>query len=314
MPIVHHVGIVPILIMLLLPVMTLFALPLACSMAVHTVFATHKERDELVVFSFLPRAKQAVRVSVGVFALLAAVLYASFVFYLAPAGYVLSKRLFFNAAKDQFLHVKPGVFHAIIPTLSFYVQKKRATAEHETYFEQLMLAVRKKNNEQFFITASQGFFDEQSLVLEHGYIFSFKGLQLHSAFFKKTVFHLDSYLIPAQDSKIFIQNRFLTVAQLWDSAIKNNDARFELHKRLAQTCWQFVLVLLAFSYAILRRKSTLLICVLMSGVSFLATYLIMSLAQGYVQHPALALAFLYAPLLIGFGFSMNVIFNRWEKR
>ena len=313
MPIIHHAGILPVLIMLLLPVMTLFALPLASSMAVYITVAEHKERDELVIISFLSKAMQALRYSVVLYAFLCSVVYAIFAFYLAPQGYVLSKRLFFNVAKDQFLQVEPGVFHSTIPAVSFYVQAKKLTADKQTLFEKLILVLRKKNSEQLFIAADSGFFDERQLVLHNGHIVSYKNEQVHTAFFKKTAIQIDAYIAPPQEKKLVMQSRFLTVNMLWAHTSDDYEMSFELHKRIVQTGWQFVLILLAFAYALIRKKSSLLSCVLMCGMTFLASYLMISLAQGYTQHGLLCLGLLYGPLVVAFISSVIIILKRRNR-
>ncbi len=313
MPIIHHAGILPALIMLLLPVMTLFALPLASSMAVYITVAEHKDRDELVVISFLAKGMQSLRYSVVLYGFLCSILYAIFAFYLAPQGYVLSKRLFLNVAKEQFLHVEPGVFHTTIPTVSFYVQKKKLTADNQTLFEKLILVLRKKNTEQLFITANSGFFDDRQLVLHDGHLISYKNGPVHTAFFKKTAIQLDAYISPPKEKSLVMQTRFLTVNTLWRHAAYDQEMFFELHKRIAQTGWQFILILLAFAYVLIRKKSSLLSCVLMCGMTFLATYLIISLAQSYVHQSSLCLGLLYGPLLAAFMVSVVIIFKRRDR-
>ncbi len=313
MPIIHHAGILPVLIMLLLPVMTLFALPLASSMAVLVTVAEHKERDELVIISFLPKAMQALRYSVVLFALLCTLLYAIFAFYLAPQGYVLSKRLFFNVAKDQFLQVEPGIFHNTVPMVSFYVHTKKITENRQTLFGKLMLVLRQKNKEQLFIAADRGFFDERQLVLHDGHIISYKNEQVHTAFFKRTIIQLDAYISSPQEKTLVMQSRFLTLNMLWLAASHDQSVAFELHKRIVQTGWQFVLILLALAYALMRKKSSLLYCVLICGMTFLVTYLMISLAQGYAQHRLLCLALLYVPLIAAFFCSVSIIFNRRNR-
>ena len=293
LPLIAHPTILPVLATFLLPVMTIFALPLASSMAVFSVVAAHRDRDELVIISFLPRAMRALRCSVVLFGLLTAFCYALFALYLAPRGYALSKRLFFSVAKDQFLQVEPGVFHSTLPTMSFYVHSKKPVASGQTIFEKLVLVLRKKNKEQLLIAADSGFFDDQQLMLSNGYLISRRDNRLHTAFFKETMLQLDAYLAPAQEKKIFLQSRFLTGSDLYRARAESAEVAFELHKRLAQIYWHLVLVLLAFSYAMIMRRRALLQCIAYCGLSFLGSYVVISLAQSYLCQPPLCLLLLY---------------------
>jgi len=136
---------------------------------------------------------------------------------------------------------------------------------------------------------------------------------VHTAFFKKTAIQLDAYISPAKEKSLVMQSRFLTVNTLWDHVAHDQEMSFELHKRIAQTGWQFVLILLAFAYVLMRKKNSLLSCVLMCGMTFLGTYLIISLAQSYVQQAALCLGFLYGPLLTALIVSIFIIFKRRDR-
>ena len=309
LPLITHAGILPLLALLLLPVMALFALPLATSMAVQSTIGEHRARDELVMIAFLKPALRSLRLSVLCFGLLSVGLYAFFAFYLAPQGYVLSKKLFFNAAKDQLLHVEPRVFHSPVPLLSFYVDQKQPSKQYGTIFKRLILIVRGKQQEQLFFAAECGFFDDRRLVLITGHMVSYKNKEAHTAFFKKTALHLDAYLQPSAEKKVLTQGRFLTIQQLFHAAGTQQDLSFELHKRIAQTLWQLVLVLLASVFAFYQRGSSLLRTLLSCGSAFLSTYLLIMLAQTYQDHALLSLMILYVPLVLALAASIMLLIN-----
>lgn len=309
-PLISHAGILPHLIILLFPVMALFALPLATSLAVHVTVVEHKERDELVLLAFLHNAMRALRRTVFSFSISMTLVYALFSFYLAPQGYVLSKQLLFSLAKDQLLHVEPKKFHSPAPMLSFYVHGKEITENQMPVFKNLILIISLSKGEQLFFAAKSGFFKDDQLVLLDGHTIIYKKEEAHTAFFKKTALHLDAYMQQAQDKKVLFPSRFLTLSELYKQSGGKPEIRFEFYKRIAQTLWQLVLIFLAFAYALVRKDGSFLHTLIACGTMFLTTYLLIMLAQAYQHIFVLSLLLLYFPLALAMIVSLWVIFSR----
>jgi len=311
MPLVTHSGMLPHLMLLLLPVMTLFALPLATSLAVHVVMVEHKQRDELVVLAFLAKAMRAAKKAILLFGILITILYALCSFYLAPRGYVLSKQLFLSLARDQLVHVEPLKFHTPAPMLSFYVQAKEINpATSLPIFKKLILTVWPSKVERLFFAANTGYFDKECLVLCDGYAITFKGRDVHTVSFKQMAIQLDAYLQPLHDKSMFFSCKFLTLAELYNAYGLKADIRFEFHKRIAQTLWQLMLILLAFAYALVRKNSSFLHTIVACGSLFLATYFLIMLAQAYQHIVVVSLLLLYFPLSLAAGIIFWAIFGR----
>jgi lipopolysaccharide export LptBFGC system permease protein LptF len=311
LPLITHPGILPHLMILLFPVMTLFALPLATSLAVQVTIAEHKQRDELVLLAFLSRAMASLRIAGLFFSVLMMVVYALCSFYLAPRGYVLSKQLLFSLAKDQLLHVEPKKFHSPAPMLSFYVHEKETHPDTGIIFKKIMLLVSPSKTERLFFMAERGFFQDNQLVLIDGYSIAYKGNAAHTVFFQKTALYLDAYIQQSNEKKIFFSSRFLTMPELCQALqTKKSDVFFEFHKRIAQTLWQLVLIFLAFAYALSRPAGSFLHTLVACGTMFLATYLLIMLAQAYQHVVVLCLLLLYFPLLLAMVASLWVIFSR----
>lgn len=296
LPVVYTFSTIPVLIWLLLPVMALFALPLAASMAVFSVVASHKIYDELLMLDFLPPARRALRRAGLLFALGTGLIYAILALCIAPNSYLASKKVLITAVKDQLVQLEPGIFHQPLPMVSFFVQEKHYDQVlHSTVFTNLMLVITQRSGEWLLFTAHQGFFYQGSLALCRGRLVALQGKQVHAAAFQRTYVNLESYVGPGEQVKGLSGAKFQTISGLLGIYSSNHEAYFELHKRFAQTLWHIILVLLALVLAYLLQQSSLLASICWCGSIFLFSYIMVALGQTLQHVPILALALLYGP-------------------
>ena len=160
---------------------------------------------------------------------------------------------------------------------------------------------KEKNGDRFIACASKGFLLHDVLVLKTGTIQNLGSNKYHFASFEKTEINLSNFF--QKDTKKIQdkQLKFLSWNNLRKIKKYRDEAFVEYHKRIAQILWQFLFPFLGLWGIIIfaRRKSNLLMSLLLSGSFFLFSYITLNLAQTlYKSLHSFSILILYLPLFI----------------
>ncbi len=313
LPFIHDATTVPLLMLTMVPLMLLFALPLASSLAVAITMVQHKAHDQLLFFSFLKNARMALSKAVVLFSLISCCLYVIIVFQLAPQSYHKGKSLLLKAAQEHLLTLEPNKFHTPFSSFTFFFKQKEAQRKKRgTLFTSLFLVyVPKKNNaERYFFTAQKGFFDNNKLSLINGSIYTVKDRHFHTATFRQTDIDLNTFMDTEHEGKQLSGLKFFTWKRLIRLIRKEPDAYIELHKRIAQTGWQFAMPLLAYWWVTMLNYKSLLAATMICGWWYLASYVLVALAQAYFSQSMIALALFYIPIIVSLLLSLCLFRRR----
>jgi len=289
----------------MLPLMAIYAMPLSAGIAVQKVVGDLLVEDELLVIDFFRPARRALICATVAFSLILTIIYAPLVFDFAPQSYLRGKRILLNLAKQQFSHLEPQKFHSPYPGLTFFFKEKKD--EHvEPRFYNLFLAFHSKD-ERYIFTANQGYFQQNKILMIDGSVHTICTDKRYTAVFKETTINLDKILNLEKNDKTMNVLKFWNIKKLLSMLKDNDDAVFELIKRLAQFLWLLLFPFLAlYSIFILgRKKSNMLVAVITSGVLFLISYISIALAQVVSNSLIFSLLFLYLPLAICLAFSIK---------
>lgn len=286
---------------LMLPLMILFSLPLASTLAVQQVVGALFIDEEIITLSFWKRARSALHRAVLIFSCLVAGLFVPLSWYLVPQSYWSGKLFLIQATQQHIDSLPENVFHTVIPGFTFFFKEKQYTA-HETRFHHLIMMIRDKKQIEYLITAQEGCITQGVLTLRNGALFRqqspyfsharFASMQLSLArIFEKQDGPAPSRPLKFQTMTDLVSNR--SQAQPWT----------EGHKRRAQLVWQILLPWCALWLIKIRarRKSNLLLMLVLSGLLFLVYYTCTSLVGAIATYPLLVLTMLYAPLLVAPG-------------
>jgi len=289
----------------MLPLMAIYATPLASGIAVQKVVGDLMGEDELLVIDFFSRAKKSLIYATLAFSILLSVFYVPLVFEYAPQSYLLGKRIILNLAKQQFLHLEPQKFHSPYPGITFYFKEKKY-AQNGPRFCNLFLAFHSKN-ERYVFTAKEGFFEKNKIFMLDGSVHTISEDKRYAAIFNETTINLDKILNLEKSENTLNLLKFCNAKQLLTILGDNGDAAFELCKRLAQTLWLFLFPLIALCLICIfgRKKSNLLFAVVSSGILFFLSYIFIAAAQVVSHNILLAVLFLYVPIIVGGLFCLN---------
>jgi len=117
-------GAIPVIFVLMIPLMSIFAIPLATSIGTHVLVGKLCDNNEVLLSHFLPRLKRALFISVGIFSLSIMVLYVPLVCEWAPRTYFRGKKFMVMLAQERLLQLEPGKFHSFLGAFSLYFQYK----------------------------------------------------------------------------------------------------------------------------------------------------------------------------------------------
>ncbi len=266
----------------LIPLMAIFAIPLAVGLSVHTAVGNLMVDDELLVVRFFRAAQRTLWLTVLTFSFFAVALYIPLTFYWAPQSYWAGKRVLLKLAKQQFHQYEPGKFHTPFSGVTFFF-KQKSTEKNDPYYIMLFLAFNGKHGERYFFTAQKGFLKNNCLHLLNGSVYTVAVGKHYFATFEQTEINLTSILDLEKNILQSHQAKFLSMSDLWE-ARKNKDAReahYEFHKRIVQVVWLFLFPFLALMNVLVcgGRKSNILLGITFNGLIFLLSYISISLAH-----------------------------------
>lgn len=289
----------------MLPLMAIYAMPLSAGIAVQKVVGDLLVEDELLVVDFFRAARKALIWATVAFSLMLTIIYTPLIFDFAPQSYLRGKRILLNLAKKQFSHLEPQKFHNPYPGLTFFFKEKKYE-NNEPKFSNLFLAFHSKN-ERYIFTANQGYFQQNKILMIDGSVHTIATDKRYTALFKETTINLDKILNLDKNDKTMNLLKFWNIKKLLLMLKENDEALFEILKRLAQLLWLllFPFLALCFIFILGRKKSNMLVAVITSGVLFLASYISIALAQVVSKSLILSILFLYVPLILGLFFCIK---------
>jgi len=309
LPLIASAKTVPLIFWTMLPMMTLFSLPISSCLAIQTSLGELMIEDELTMVRFLKSARRALHISVGIFALVMVGMYTLLIFEWAPQSYLHGKKLLVTVAKEHFYQLEPNKFHTPFTGVSCYFKKKVFNPEKSgpsgPLFSQFFLSFSKKHDtkqELLLFTAQEAVLSDTTLMLKNGSVCTINNNKNYVATFDQTELSLQPFLKYEKLQEKLKHVKYATFEQLTMLYNVNTEAAFELHKRIAQILWQLIFPFLAlFGIFLLgRKKSNLLLGVVFSGLLYFVSYICSALAQGFLEHFFLAVLVLYIPIVIVF--------------
>lgn len=310
LPGIMSIQVIPTLFLVMLPLVSLFALPLACPLAIQAVIGNLLVHEELLFLMFVKRARSALYKAILLFTLITMSIYVPLVFFWAPSSYNRGKQLLIGYAYEQLRHLESRVFHTFIDGISVYFNKK-IVKNNCTQFGDIFLVITSKNHERYFFTAQQGELLQERLMLKQGSLIFIKNNQCYSAQFAQVIIDAGQLWHLEQDFRVQ-DAKFKLLPQLIQDYSKSRASYIELHKRLAQLLWQLLIPFIAVFLMIMtlrQRKATLLRSIIVSGLLFFAQYITLTLAQA-TQHSSLsALILFYLPPLVIFLYCLRKAYS-----
>lgn len=301
LPLIGSAWTIPVVFILMLPLMAIFSLPIATSLAVFATVAAHKVQDQLLFLSYSKKALRALLASVGLFSLITCLVYAFLAFKLVPESYHKGKQLLVKAAQEHLLKLEPNKFHTPFPAFTVFFKTRNYAKANSPQFSTLFLVYspnKKQHEEQYFFTAEKGSFCDNKLTLYNGAIHTFKQGHFHAATFAQTDIDFDAFIRENVGIVSLSNFKFWTWDKLFSQAHADSQACVELHKRIVQSLWQLLLPMVAFVWAWVMPYVTLLSGLALCGSLYLSSYVLIALAQSYYQRVGFALALLYIPLIV----------------
>ncbi len=298
LPFIANAGTIPLLVLTMLPLMTLFSLPLSASMAVATIRSQLVVHQEFLVLSFFKNARQALIKTIVAFSFIITLVYILLVFQLAPQSYQKGKQLLIKAAQERLLTLEPNKFHTPFSSLTFFFRGKDKRDTQNPIFTKLFLIFipSREKNERYFFTADRGWMLHDCLFLQNGSMYTFKGGHFHTATFQQTEIDFQRF-IDAEKQKPQLSNfKFFTWDKLLASWKTEREAYIEFHKRIGQSLWQFISPLLVFFSAGALGITSLVANVVVCGSVYICSYVLLAGAQTQGIALWLVLMLIYLPL------------------
>lgn len=263
----------------MLPLVCLFAVPIASCLAVGMTVGTLFSRNELLLFQFFPQSRRTLERSVFLFSLVLAIVFIPLVFRWAPGSYWRGKQFLIRAVQQQIENLPAQRFHHIASRGTiFFMDKGRDDTGH-TRFRDVLLMVREKNDKQYVVTARSGVLQQGVLTLFDGTIYN-NAIKNHClATFKSLEIAFEKMFFQGSDV-VKKPAKFMSLHELRGVAARDNRAWKELHKRFIQLLWQLLLPILIFLGMMIfaRQKSNILLSVVLSGAFFLFSYISVNMA------------------------------------
>ncbi|MFC1894926.1 LptF/LptG family permease [Candidatus Dependentiae bacterium] len=274
--------ITPRLFFLMFPLMAQLTIPLASCLSIQTTVGNLFVEDDAILIYFLLPARKALHKAVLIFSLLILTFYVPLVFLWAPTSYQKGKKLILDIAKEQFYKIEPNRFYAINSELNFFF-KKRFLFEKKVLFEKILLIFNQRNGNQYFANAQKGYLFENNLFLIKGTLTTLDKSSQYNTTFEDCKIDLNSLLNckKEDENSVLSQPKFLTLLQLRDFKNIKTNFYIEYYKRIAQVVWQFMFPFLALWGIVIfgKRKSNLLLSILLSGILFLVSYFCLNLVS-----------------------------------
>jgi len=327
LPLIASAKTAPLIFWTMLPMITLFSLPISSCLAIQTSLGELMIEDELMMVRFLKPVRVALHGAVGIFSTIIVILYAQLIFEWAPQSYLQGKKLLVTVAKEHFYQLEANKFHTPFAGVSCFFKKKVFDPVSKApSFSQFFLSFNKKHEvkngsnipkqeskyDLLLFMAQQAILSDNKLILTHGSVHTINNNKHYVATFDQTELNLQQFLKYEKLQAKLKHVKYATLEQLTALYYVNQEAAFELHKRIVQVLWQFLFPFFAlFGIFLLgRKKSNLLLGVAFSGLLYFLSYVCSAIAQGFIKHFIIALVLLYGLLLVLF-LSGMILYKRY---
>lgn len=300
---------------LMIPLICIFAMPIASALAVGVTVGELFARDELLLVRYFSGARKKLELSVWIFAFALLVCYIPLIFEFAPSGYWKGKRFLVRAAQIQIEHLSPQKFHSIASYCTIFFKKKFISKEGTTQFQDILLMVHQKNKKQYLVTAQKGILESGVLKLSFGTIYNnnnannqaivgFKDLEIA---FEKMFFDTENTLKKP--------SKFLTYNELIATYPTDDRAWQEFHKRIGHLIWQLFLPFMVLWTMMLfaKIKSNLLLSVVVSGGLFLCSYLSLNMAYFFLNRFWVTIFVFYSIPVVSISMLYLLYRKRWQQ-
>lgn len=298
-PFLASLEIAPKFLLLMLPLMAQFSIPLSSCLAIQFVVGNLYINDEVLFFSFFSSARKTLKNAVLFFSISLLFIYAPLVFWWAPQSYKNGKQFILNFAREQLSVLTPGEFHAPVSNFNFFFKSKNIK-DNEIIYENLLLVIKEKDGKKYLINAKTGSLLKDTLFLNNGSIQNLGHSKSYFGNFEQTEISLDKLFESSKDKNNFTQLKFCTVNDLINLKDEDYNAEIELYKRISQILWQLLFPFLALwgIMVFAKRKSNLLLSVFLSGSIFLFSYISLNFAQVVYKNIIYTILLLYLPLML----------------
>ncbi|MFH0898631.1 MAG: LptF/LptG family permease [bacterium] len=328
LPFVPTLETFPVIFWTMLPMMALFAIPLAASLAVQIPLGSLMVQHETLFFYCVTAARRAIYAAAWIFSLSILLLYTPLVFEWSPKSYSEGKRQLIKLAKKQFSRFAPQVFNVPFPDCTVFFKEKVQPTPEVSLYKSLLLAFKNKKKGHYIFTANKAYLYNDTLVLQQGsvYLSSQASQPAHLMGYtagpiqtKKAYVHEhnDHYQATFDRAEIELNRLFSDDNKgpeekklkflKWDELIvgmeRSSTIFTEFHKRIAQIFWLVLLPILALlSIFVFGRegKSNLVASLVLSGLFFILIYLCTSVGQIFHTNIIVALFFFYLPPVVIF--------------
>ncbi len=298
------VTFIPNIFLCMLPLIAIFAIPIASCLAVQTTVGELYASNAILLLKFLSSTKRALHKALFIFAFSLLIPYAVLIFEWAPRSYANAKQLIITFATEHLSSLDPGIFHHPTDDFSiFFKQKKQyliAEGKEATKFFDLLLVMRAEDHE-YMMSAKEGELVDNMLSLKDGTMYNERDGKKYIASFGQTEINIDQLTGPkpgvGKEEKIEdLQTKFLG----WDElqAIKNNHpkAAVEFHVRIVRIIWQLLIPFLGL-VGLVRfgtpLRYNLMVSVAWTGGLVIFSYLLLSIAGAFWKNGLMALVLLY---------------------
>lgn len=308
----------------MLPLVAIFAVPIAGALAVALTIGNLFARDELLILRYFSQARRHLGGAVLIFSLFLVLIYAPLVFWGAPKGYWAGKQFLIRAAHQQIENLPAKTFHHIASRCTIFFKNKERTETEDTRFEDILLMVQEKKKKkvtkgdnpavkEYLVTARHGMLQKGVLVLFDGTIYN-NAIGDHCVAVFKSLEIAFEEMFFGSANQLSKPVKFLTINELPAVSSDNISAWKELHKRSGQILWQLLLPILVFLAMMLlaRQKSNLLLGVVVTGVLFLVSYISVNMAYFFLSPAWWRLGVFYG-VPLGVFFALGGLYKRrWE--
>lgn len=281
---------------LMLPLIFIFAVPIASSLAVGITVGNLYVRDELLLLHYFPDIRKKLELAVWIFSLVLLVFYIPIVFQIAPSSYWKGKRFLVRAAHIQIENLPPQKFHTVASRCTIFFRDKNKTGQ--TQFKDILLMVKQKNKKQYLVTARFGVLQDGKLYLTDGTIYNHDAKNQCVATFKTLEIAFEKMFFDSEKN-ISKPTKFMA----WDELIESDRdrAKQEFHKRVGQILWQFLIpfFMLWMIMILGRKKNNFLTNIIVGGGFFLFSYVSLNMAYFFLNNRWGNLVIFYSiPLVI----------------
>jgi len=315
--ILPSISSIPKLILLMIPLMSMFAIPIASTLSVFIVGGQLFQNNEILFFYFLPRVRKAFRKSIFIFIFAIAPLYFYLVFDFAPKSYQEGKEFIVKVAREHISSLDSGRFH--YPASNFVIFFKSKIENFDgngtVKFLKILLMYQDDKGQKYIMTAAEGYLKGDLLELFNGAIQNQNFSNNYLATFSKTQLSIEELI--GQKSKEIknIQDKHTKFLDLNDILTLKDKVRavfVEYHCRIMKVLWFLILPFLAFFLLSLCGRvgsNNLVLSIFGTMLLFLFSYLHVNISRVFWDSKLLGFVFSYGILLFVFIFFL-IIYKR----